>query len=357
MIGLVDLDLYQKSSSTSLYYPNIEIMKLASYYKIEERQFCRLLSPEENNLEAYDKIFLFSEQDRVDIPMEYKQAKNIVYGGSAFTKKRYIPFENDLIDHTLPRTFIYKNFLAEKYQEGVKTKNIDTFLDSTYYRMYAGSDRLPIPAIRKRKRVVLYDRDFFYPDWEKMLNFISEKSPSKIVRIHPVFCSRLSQFFTLRSFTKFSRENEIVLDLKIPLEDLNTLFKKYELKFLADINNSSNVFFPFGDSLQGTIQYYQDLIYILNILYSFWAKDIQIKLKFIEPKIGFRNQITELSRVIENWSNLSTEGKKSSSIIQKIKKNSIEKQQYEELIRYYPKIEELFHQTFNDLKDRRYWRV
>ena len=357
MIGLVDLDLYQKSSSTELYYPNIEIMKLASYYKTEERQFCRLLSPEENNLEAYDKIFLFSEQDRVDIPMGYKQAKNVTYGGSAFTKKRYIPFENDLIDYTLPRTFIYKNFLAEKYQDGVKTKSIDSFLDSTYYRVYAGKNKLPVPAIQKRKKVILYDRDFFYPNWEKILEFISEKSPSQIIRIHPVFCNKLSQFFDLRSFTKFSRENEIVLDLKIPLEDLGILFKKYELKFLADINNSSNVFFPFGNSLQGTIQYYQDLIYILNILYSFWARNIKIKLKFIEPKIGFCNPITELSKLIENWSNLSTDSKKNTPLIKKIKKKSLEQQQYEKMIKYYPKMEELFCQSFNDLKDRRYWRI
>ena len=357
MIGLVDLDLYQKSSATELYYPNIEIMKLASYYKLEERQFCRLLDLDEENLKAYDKIFLFSEQDRIMIPDNFKRAKNIIYGGTAFTKKIYLPFENELIDYTLPRTSIYKSFLAEKYKEGIKSKDIDNFLDNTYYRMYAGKNKLPVPAIRNRKRVILYDRDFFYPDWKECLNFISDKNPSKIIRVHPVFCNTLTQFFEVRNFQKFSRGNEIVLDLKIPLEDLNFLFKKYELKFLADINSSSNVFFPFGGSLQGTIQYYQDLIYILNILYSFWSRGIEIKLKFIEPKIGFYNPFINLSKLIEKWSYISVPSKKNAAIINKIKKKSIEQEQLKEFIKYFPKAEDLFNQTFNDLKDRRYWRI
>ena len=42
MIGLVDFDL-QTSTSTSLLIPNLEIMKLATYYKKEENTFCRLI--------------------------------------------------------------------------------------------------------------------------------------------------------------------------------------------------------------------------------------------------------------------------------------------------------------------------
>ena len=59
MIGLVDYDLW-KNSSTNLYVPNLEIMKLAAYYKLEKKQFCRLISPDETELIGYDEIYFFS---------------------------------------------------------------------------------------------------------------------------------------------------------------------------------------------------------------------------------------------------------------------------------------------------------
>ena len=59
MIGLVDFDLLTRSSK-SLYIPNLEIMKLATYYKTEEKQFCRLMSLEETELNTYDKITFFA---------------------------------------------------------------------------------------------------------------------------------------------------------------------------------------------------------------------------------------------------------------------------------------------------------
>lgn len=62
MIGLVDYDLYS-STSVHLAPPNIEIMKLATYYKTEENKFCRLLHLDETELTPYDKIFVFSEAE------------------------------------------------------------------------------------------------------------------------------------------------------------------------------------------------------------------------------------------------------------------------------------------------------
>ena len=60
MIGLVDYAV-QASTSTTLLVPNIEIMKLATYYKVEENQFCRLIGLDETDLTPYDKIYFFCE--------------------------------------------------------------------------------------------------------------------------------------------------------------------------------------------------------------------------------------------------------------------------------------------------------
>lgn len=102
-------------------------MKLATYYKVEENKFCRLISLDEQNLDPYEKIYIFSESVRPpQVPEAFKRATNVIYGGSAFTNNKYIPFENSIIDFTIPRTAIYKEFLKEKYDggDGIKTKVI-----------------------------------------------------------------------------------------------------------------------------------------------------------------------------------------------------------------------------------------
>jgi len=38
------------------------------------------------------------------------RAQNIVFGGTGFTKE-YVPFENEIIDFTIPKPTIYKDIL------------------------------------------------------------------------------------------------------------------------------------------------------------------------------------------------------------------------------------------------------
>ena len=66
MIGLVDYDL-QTTSSNTLIPPNIEIMKLATYYKNDENTFSRLISLDETELSSYDIIYFFSEAETTPI--------------------------------------------------------------------------------------------------------------------------------------------------------------------------------------------------------------------------------------------------------------------------------------------------
>lgn len=106
MIGLVDLN-FQTAEST-LPPPNLEIMKLAEYYKREENMFCRIINLDETELSGYERIYVFSENDGcITVPEAFRRASNIIYGGSAFTNKIYVPFENELIDYTIPRANIY----------------------------------------------------------------------------------------------------------------------------------------------------------------------------------------------------------------------------------------------------------
>lgn len=361
MIGLIDLDL-QSSTSVNLTAPNLEIMKLSTYYRVEENTFCRLISLNESELEGYEQIYCYSEFLGWDaIPKSFLKSNIITFGGSAFSDGKYIPFKNKIIDFTLPRPTIYKEFLKEKYNDGTKTKIISHILDDSYYRNYAGDERLPLPRIIKNKRIYLYDRDFFYPDWEDTLKEISKRSPSKIIRLHPVICNKLNQFFTLRSYSKFARTNNIILDTKVPLDEVNYMLKEYKKFFLAEITESSNVFLPLGGSYISLLEYYKDIIYTLNLLYAFWSNHIPLKLWLITPKTGFVNPIIELYQHIVKWSNSSIV--KDKTILERIRKPKskkdivIEYEQINDLLHYYPNNKDLFNQTFDMLQQRGYWRL
>lgn len=360
MIGLVDYD-FCKSNKTSVLIPNIEIMKLANYYKTEKNHFCRLLTLEEQELSSYDKIYFFSELNKnPQIPEQYLRANNIFYGGTAFTNGIYIPFENEIIDYTIPKPFIYKEFLKQKYNDGVKARVISHVLDDTYYRNYAGENKLPLPAILPRKRVYLYDRKFFYDDWQETLNKISEHSPASIIRLHPIICDTLTKYFTLRSFQKFSRSNEIILDLNIPLNEVYYMLKNYKNQFLADITQTSNVYLILGGSFPTQMLYFRDFIYKLNLLYSFWSCGIMIKIKFEEPNLGFKNPLINLSQLVESIFDISYVNRRDYSLnykINKRKKDNLWEEEKKLLLKFHPSAKDLFEQSFNKIFKQRRWRI
>lgn len=360
IIGLLDYDLLQSESITRI-VPNLEIMKLATYYRVEKNHFCRLLSLDEEDLESYEKIYFFSETGRkLLIPTQFKRANNVIYGGSAFTNFKYVPFENKVIDYTIPRIAIYQEYLKQKYQAGFKNIVISHALDDTYYRMYAGDKLLPIPAIKAKQRVYLFDRDFFYSNWEDLIKEITDRKPSGIHRIHPIVCHTLSNFFTARQYTKLVRDSNYILDLKVPLDEVGYMIGHYKNQFLAEIVKTSNVFLPLKSDLPTASPYYRNLVYTLNVLYAFWAKNIPIKLYIEETPTGVTNNpIAELEQAIAVWAGatLRIANKLDRTILQRIGKNKVLLAQYESVINKIPQAKTLFNQSYADLIKRGYWRL
>ena len=359
MIGLVDYDYSSTKSRTNL-IPNLEIMKLAEYYKLEKNEHCRLLSLEEADVSNYDKIYFFSESHvQPQIPEAYLRASQVIYGGTAFTKGKYIPFENELIDYTLPKPNIYTDSLKIKYNEGVKANIISGFLDNSYYRWY-GKERLPIPPIMSNKRIILYDRDFFYPDWREILKEIIARKPSSIFRIHPIVCHKLSDFFEARNFPKLQRSNNYILDLNIPLTEVYYMINKYKKYFLADITKFSNVYLPLGGSYFTCFQYYKDMVYKLNLLYCFWSSNIPIKIWYEPPFIGYNNPLKNLSEKIETWANLSSAANRTCTINERIfrkTKESIWIKERDLLLKFHPTAQDLFDQSYEKVSKGGRWRI
>lgn len=358
IVGLLDYDILQ-STSTSLIIPNLEIMKLATYYKIEENQFCRLLTLEEQELDSYEKIYFFSETGKkLLIPKQFLRANNVIFGGSAFTNGKYLPFENEIIDYTIPRITVYKEFLKQKYDEGIKTKIISHTLDDTYYRNYAGKNKLPMPAVIPKKRVFLFDRDFFYSDWQETIKKISSYKPASIYRIHPIICNRLSQFFEVRAYPKIARSNEIILDLEVPTDEIPYMINRFKKQFLADIVPSSRVYIPLKNCWITNEQYFKELIYSLNLLYSFWANSIPMKIYLTEGKIGVNNPIYELEQMIVRWSaSINTKKRLERTLLERIGNNKILKEQYDMILKKYPSTKTLFEQSYDKLAKGRHWRI
>lgn len=356
MIGLLDLD-WELSTSTTFLFPNIEIMKLASYYKIEEREYCRLLTLNDTELDNYNKIYVFSELHNIKLPTPFLKQSNLVFGGTAFTNGKYIPFENSLIDYTLPRTSIYKEALKQKYNDGIKAKVISKVLDNTYYRNYAGNNKLPLPAIVSNKQVLLYDRDFFYEDWKETIQQISNHKPSSILRLHPIICHTLTNYFDVREFNKVSRANLMILDIDIPLDEVGYMLRHYKNLFLADIVPSTNTALYIGGSWPTTLQYCRDLVYKLNLLFSFWSCGIKVKLYYKESELGIANPLEDLEKYVVQWANSKNLDKTIYNKIPKSKKSHPVMEQYKEIIKLFPDSKKLFEQSFNAIKKRGFWRV
>lgn len=357
MIGLLDLDLCN-STTSSIILPNVEIMKLATYYRAEENKFCRLLSLNEEDLSGYEKIYCFSESHEMPVvPESYLRAPQVEYGGTAFTKGKYIPFENSIIDYTLPKTFIYKDYLKQRYADGVKAKTISRTLDNTYYRCYA-NERLPIPPIQKNKQVFLYDRDFFFPNWREILTEISERGPSKIMCVHPIECHKLSEFFEIRNFPKFSRTNITILDLDLPLDEVYYMTNKYKSYLLADITPISTVYLKLGGSYDTNFQYFHDLIYKLNLLYCLWSVQIPIKLWYEPPYIGYKNPLSNISKRIATWTKFENKNNLNTTINQRIttKKVNMCMQERDLLLKFHPTARTLFNQSYNSIQKGGRWR-
>lgn len=159
-----------------------------------------------------------------------------------------MPFDNELIDYTIPRANIYTRLLKEKYAAGESENVINHILEDSYYRRFRGNIELPLPPINRRKRVYIYDRNFFEPGWELIVDDIAEHKPSSINFIHSAHFHHLKEFFLARENEIISKSNDIFLDLNIPLKDTRYMMRTYGKKLRALIMPSSLIYLGLGGS-------------------------------------------------------------------------------------------------------------
>lgn len=334
-------------------------MKLANYCRNEENKQCRLILPGEE-LNIYDRIYYYSEFIK-SVPIDIRRNKNVIYGGTALTRGEYIPFKDNYIEYMTPQIDIYKEFLRGKYTDGVKSKEINKFLESGYYRMKAGNDLLPFPPTYHNRLFYIYDRDFLTDGWENVINKLIARHVRTIIPVHPIYCKNLNDFFKIRSYNKISRTASFIFDFDIKLDVLSNYLEKNRIQLLSEVLVSTSAFVPFGGNKPTTKLYIENLIDALNRLYCYWTKGIPVKLKYIEPSLGNYNSIDSLSKIIETWTVNSICKYNQHSIVSFLKcynqKYSEELELVQKIQNVYPLNRDLFNQTWTNLKDRRIWRV
>ena len=217
-----------------------------------------------------------------------------------------------------------------------------------------------MPAIQKRHRIYIYDKDFFQEGWRNIIDKMVDRKPSSIHFIHPSHYKKISDFLEVRENGLIARGNDAYLDLNIPLKETSILMKHYKNRLLAVITPSAQVYLSLGGSFHYKIDYYKDIIYKLNLLYVFWSCGIPMKIKYEEPNLGCFNPIPDISKLIATWTQGETS--KVKTIVDRIPKDKSlsdirpEREQLEVILQKYPSQKNLFYQTIETVKQGGFWK-
>lgn len=276
MIAIVDYDF--SSAKRGLPPPSLAAMKTSAYLKTEQDDMVYLIT-DISGLANYNEVYFFSDKPVEELPKEIFLLNNIYLYG------KYLEPVPQIIEHMTPDITLYHDIVQDRLVKKITSTNRALqFLDSIYYQAYGSNgERLPLPPSPRRRRFYIYDEDFLgYENCWDIFKEIEERTPSGIYTINPIQCHTLKQFFTLREdYEKVSRSNKIILDFFVPLHHFDVYFSKYKLKLLGEITKNSEVYIYLGKNYSarayGEVFYLKNLFYCLNLIFSYWSRNIPIK--------------------------------------------------------------------------------
>lgn len=283
--------------------PSLAAMKTAAYLKTEQDDLVILIT-DLTNAANYNKVYFFSDKPLEDLPKEIFLMDNIILYG------KYLDPLPQIIEHMMPDITIYHNVVQTRLINKITSTNRALqFLDSIYYQAYGSKgERLPLPPSSRKKRFYIYDEDFLScEDCWNIFKEIEERIPTGIYTIKPIQCHTIKQFFTLREdYEKVSRANKIILDYYVPLHHFDVYFGKYKLKLLGEITKNSEVYVylgkNYGANAYGEVFYLKNLYYSLNLIFSYWSRNIPIKAEMfiVEDSV---NPYKEIFQALRQWTN------------------------------------------------------
>ena len=355
MIGILDYDFVSFAIGRRLPPPSLEAMKVATYLKKYEKKNYRLLTSIDQILNC-EKTYFFSNQLVEEIPAEVFFYDNVEFYGEYMSD--VLP---TLVQHMPPDVSLYKDEIQKRVADGkITAAKALSFLESTYYQAKIEDKIIPVPPMLPKKKIYLYDKDFLrYDDCWEILDKIIERKPSSIYMTEMIQCRTIKQFLFLREeYEKVSRANKIALDYFVPLHQLEVYFGKYKMKLLGEITTNSNVYIYlgkcYGAQAYNNTFYVKNILYCLNLLFSYYSRNIPIMAEIHYPKFEEDNPYLEIYKAIKSWAN----NEDWDLELQTSFRTKAMKEKLEQLLEKHPIMKPFFSYSKNKLKETRgIWRI
>lgn len=153
-IGLLDQDLLLRPGH---FCPNLEIMKLSTYYK-NQKEIVRLIL-DARTTDQYREVII--RKDKIDnsYPDTLFGKQNISFGGLAFTNNKYKPMPDEM-ENSLPDITIYDKFLVDK-KIGRAGMN---YLKGSHFRLSTDNINCNVDYLKylNKGHAVIHDKNIFH---------------------------------------------------------------------------------------------------------------------------------------------------------------------------------------------------
>ena len=224
MIGLLD---YDALASQKIRYPNLELMKMATYLR-RIRQSFRLIV-DFSDLEIYNEIYLFQNDSTLPYPSQVFRKKNVKWFGLAFTDNVYRPMAPE-IEECEPSIGVYKLLFKEfLLQDKMTTTQIGYLLNASYVRLSMPLNKRYIRTIRPNRRILVYDTNVFSGDWEKNVESLVKREIAGFIFLYEQELNDIELWAKI--FIKYPRRtfnyNEINVIFEFDLKYIETIIQVY----------------------------------------------------------------------------------------------------------------------------------
>lgn len=198
-IGLYDEDFFKYHQTI----PNLELMKLATYYK-RKREIV-VLSPSISP-DRYSQFFLRKDYYDGTFPKEISEYHNIQYGGLAFSYNKYHPLAQDIeaCDADFSIYLPYKHLFEDELKNN--TLAFITLKNAAHLRLSLDEKHISPYFIDQTKRLgsrnVLFLHDYDLSNVEGaravieegLYNLKYENKNTRLATKYPIRCKNLKQF-------------------------------------------------------------------------------------------------------------------------------------------------------------------
>lgn len=225
MIGLLD---YDALANQAVKYPNLELMKMATYLCRTKKSYRIVLDPDD--LTIYSQVMVFQEDASLGFPTSAFRKRNTEYYGLAFTGGKYKKLKQEIED-CAPDISVYKQLFKQfLLNDTMEPREIGYLLNASYVRLALPLNRRYIRTIKKNRRVIVYDDEAFVNDWETNVDALLKRDITGFKFINEQRVKDIELWKKI--FTKYERRNfnynPISLDADFDLSNMPAILEVYK---------------------------------------------------------------------------------------------------------------------------------